>query len=204
MVLEGGHLRPSQNAYDWLGHGIYFWEDSPARAMRWATEMPTVGAPVGKPAVLGAIIDTGHCLSLIDPENASLVTNAYTDYVELCQKAGLRPLENKGPESKARFLDCSVMNLLHELREKEGHRPFDTVRGFFIEEIEAQRVFLQLDFAQQTVPQKHPFLLAHLALEHGFLDARAVVLTGLGHAPKAAQARLFHGGDVVGDKDEHG
>jgi len=21
---------------DWLGHGYYFWDDSPARAMRWA------------------------------------------------------------------------------------------------------------------------------------------------------------------------
>jgi len=133
MVLEGGHLRPSQNAYDWLGHGVYFWEDSPARAMRLATEMQTAGAPVGKPAVLGAIIDTGHCLNLIDPENASLVISAHSDYVELCRGIGVAPSQNKGPESKARFLDCSVMNLLHQLREKEGHRPFDTVRGFFIE-----------------------------------------------------------------------
>jgi ribulose-5-phosphate 4-epimerase/fuculose-1-phosphate aldolase len=39
MVLDGGMLRPSQNAYDWLGHGIYFWERSAVRAMRWAQEM---------------------------------------------------------------------------------------------------------------------------------------------------------------------
>ena len=29
-------LHPSQNPWDWLGHGFYFWEDSPARARRWA------------------------------------------------------------------------------------------------------------------------------------------------------------------------
>jgi hypothetical protein len=28
----------SENAYDWLGEGIYFWEHSPGRALRWATE----------------------------------------------------------------------------------------------------------------------------------------------------------------------
>ena len=111
---------------------LYFWEDRPAGALQWTGEVQDRTAPVGNPAVLGAIIDTGHCLNLTDPKNASLVTSAYTDCVELCQKTGLHPLENKGPESKARFLDCSVMNLLHELREKEGHRPFDTVRGFFL------------------------------------------------------------------------
>jgi hypothetical protein len=30
--------RPSQNEWDWLGHGIYFWEHAPARALRWARE----------------------------------------------------------------------------------------------------------------------------------------------------------------------
>ena len=39
MVLKGGKLKPSINAYDWLGSGIYFWERSPARALRWAEEM---------------------------------------------------------------------------------------------------------------------------------------------------------------------
>lgn len=30
--------RPSENEWDWLGHGIYFWEHSPGRALRWAEE----------------------------------------------------------------------------------------------------------------------------------------------------------------------
>jgi len=28
----------SENPWDWLGHGTYFWEDSPARALHWAEE----------------------------------------------------------------------------------------------------------------------------------------------------------------------
>lgn len=29
-------LTPSKNPYDWLGNGIYFWEDSVDRAWQWA------------------------------------------------------------------------------------------------------------------------------------------------------------------------
>ena len=37
-VLSGTltHLRTSENDYDWLGHGIYFWEGNSSRAMAWA------------------------------------------------------------------------------------------------------------------------------------------------------------------------
>lgn len=31
-------LLVSNNAYDWLGHGIYFWENSPERALEFARE----------------------------------------------------------------------------------------------------------------------------------------------------------------------
>lgn len=35
QAVIAGHarLRPSENSYDWLGHGMYFWENNPARAM---------------------------------------------------------------------------------------------------------------------------------------------------------------------------
>ena len=38
-VLNGRlTLRHSQNSYDWLGHGIYFWESSPERAYQFAEQ----------------------------------------------------------------------------------------------------------------------------------------------------------------------
>lgn len=33
---NGKHLKISTNKYDWLGHGIYFWENSPSRAKEFA------------------------------------------------------------------------------------------------------------------------------------------------------------------------
>ena len=33
-----GDWKPSENRWDWLGKGIYFWEHSPERALRWAQE----------------------------------------------------------------------------------------------------------------------------------------------------------------------
>jgi hypothetical protein len=124
MVLDGGALLPSTNAWDWLGHGIYFWEDSPARAMLWAEETSRQpGSNIKTPAILGAIIDFGHCLNLTDPDNAGMVQAAYDFHVRASAEAGVPMARNKGRESKARFLDCAVMNLLHTLNERQGLSP---------------------------------------------------------------------------------
>ena len=133
-VLEGDELKPSENAHDWLGHGIYFWESSPARALLWARQNTSkCGGSIQKPAVVGAIIRLGRCLSLIDPENTEAVRQSYLAYIAQCKVSGIPPLLNKGTDSKARFLDCTVMNLLHDMRSNQGLPAFDTVRGFFIE-----------------------------------------------------------------------
>jgi hypothetical protein len=134
MILDGGQLRPSLNPWDWLGHGIYFWERSEARALQWAREMAaTPASSIRKPAVIGAIISLGHCLDLADPDSARVVTEAHAHYQDRCQATGVAPARNKGPESKARFLDCAVINHLHHLNESLGLPAFDTVRGFFNE-----------------------------------------------------------------------
>jgi hypothetical protein len=134
MVLKGGSLNPSTNEWDWLGHGVYFWEDSAARALHWAEEMSRQpGSRVKSPAVLGAIINPGHCLNLTEPESSGLVRQAYEEHLQICRMTGTAVAENKGPESKARFLDCAVMNLLHELNQDAGLPAYDTVRGFFVE-----------------------------------------------------------------------
>jgi hypothetical protein len=49
-------LNPSQNKYDWLGNGFYFWENNYERALDFARNPP--GKRKFKlPAVLGAVID---------------------------------------------------------------------------------------------------------------------------------------------------
>ena len=40
LVLSGdASLKKSENAYDWLGGGIYFWESSPERTLNYANEL---------------------------------------------------------------------------------------------------------------------------------------------------------------------
>ena len=38
VVLQQDSLLASTNDYDWLGSGMYFWENNETRAMQWAIE----------------------------------------------------------------------------------------------------------------------------------------------------------------------
>src|SRR5262249_2886859 len=54
--------RPSINDWDGLGHGIYFWEHAPERALRWARER--YRGRRQRPAVVGAHLQLGRCFDL--------------------------------------------------------------------------------------------------------------------------------------------
>jgi hypothetical protein len=53
-------LKPSDNPWDWLGDGIYFWEYNPHRALTYAIETSDGRqknkAPIKTPFVIGAVI----------------------------------------------------------------------------------------------------------------------------------------------------
>jgi len=127
-------LQSSHNEYDWLGGGLYFWEDSHARALQWAKrEMESRSRKVTKPAVLGAVVDLGNCLNLIDAKHLELVRTAHREYLNICQISGLTPAQNKGSDLRARYLDKAVFETLHQLRKETEQEAFDTVRAFFVE-----------------------------------------------------------------------
>jgi hypothetical protein len=154
VIALDEHLKASQNAWDWLGHGIYFWEESPSRAQRWAeVESRRRGGKIKFPAVLGAIIDLGNCLNLAEAEALTQVKIAYEEYVESCRSAGIETARNSGPGLRLRYLDCAVMETLQQLRHEENKQPFDTVRGFFIEgqQLYADAGFRELDHVQICV-----------------------------------------------------
>ena len=67
-VLAGKEkLAVSENTYDWLGHGIYFWEHGPARAFEWAAQQAKrKRSKIKRPSVLGAVISLGNCFDLLD------------------------------------------------------------------------------------------------------------------------------------------
>jgi hypothetical protein len=63
-LLAGEPFKISRHAYDWLGEGVYFWENDPERGLQWACIMKARGVPIEAPAVVGAVIDPGLCLDL--------------------------------------------------------------------------------------------------------------------------------------------
>src|SRR5437879_12557892 len=95
-VLAGrSELHPSVNAYDWLGKGIYFWEHGPQRAYGWAVgRAHLAGAKVSEPAVLGARIDLGVCLDLLDTANTRLLGRAFVEFRRLLPRTRLPLLAN--------------------------------------------------------------------------------------------------------------
>lgn len=154
VVAGEDDLKPSQNAWDWLGHGIYFWEGSSARALRWAqTEARRRGSKIKTPAVLGAVIQLGKCLNLTETEALVLVKDAYQSYREFCVASGAPVLENRGDALQVRYLDCAVIEAVHQARRMEAKDPFDTVRGFFLEgkELYPRAGFRELDHVQICV-----------------------------------------------------
>jgi hypothetical protein len=127
-------LAASDNDFDWLGYGRYFWEDSPKRALEWAaTESRKRKGQIKKPAVLGAVIDLGNCLNLIDVEFIEVVSEAYLRLVAIAEDAGQVLPRNSGKDFGARRLDCAVFEALHQFRIDENLPAFDTVRAFFVE-----------------------------------------------------------------------
>lgn len=63
VVMGEDNLKASENDYDWLGHGVYFWENNQERALQWAVDnSKRKGSNIKNPAVLGAVIDLGFCL----------------------------------------------------------------------------------------------------------------------------------------------
>lgn len=133
-VVNGEDLIPSNNEWDWLGSGLYFWEDSHSRAWCWAQEeAKRPDSKIQHPAVLGAIIDLGNCLNLIDAENLGLVKEAHSAYLALCAKSKWPHAVNRGKNLRARYLDNAVFETLHKLREHQGQDSYDSVRAFFVE-----------------------------------------------------------------------
>lgn len=128
-------LESSTNDYDWLGYGVYFWEDDPDRAMEWAEKKR-----YKNPAVVGAVIELGNCLDLTIVPNLELVRQAYTDFKSLFEESGILdflPKNSPGfpgdPDLVKRHLDCAVINFLHQIRKRSGVAPFDTIRSPFSE-----------------------------------------------------------------------
>lgn len=142
-IITGGTFKKSVNAYDWLGNGVYFWENDEIRALEWAKEQANRGK-IETPAVVGAIIDLGNCLDFTERESIKLLKTGFS-LLELRSKLlGINLPTNHTANDFGDILlrerDCAVIQQIHELSRSglvEGLKPYDTVRGVFSEGKEA-------------------------------------------------------------------
>jgi hypothetical protein len=138
VVSGATGLQESRNTYDWLGHGVYFWENSPARAISFAEELRSNARnrfinKIEKPAVIGAVLDLGFCLDLLDFENLSFLKKAYTFLLDSQPDLPKNLKAGGSPDLLLRYLDCAVVEMLHGVRESTMDIPYDSVRGVFSE-----------------------------------------------------------------------
>lgn len=90
VIVNNRALNPGENSYDWLGHGIYFWENNPKRALEWAINLKERGK-IKNEAVIGAVIDLGYCLNLIEADSLNIVKQGY-EILKLSYENSNRPL----------------------------------------------------------------------------------------------------------------
>lgn len=137
-ILSGSvKFEKSANRYDWLGSGVYFWENDFLRARAWAKNMHGKSA-----AVIGAKIKLGHCFDLSNSFAKNLLRFSYEDMLIEWQKASKPPLRNEPhPKGKGnhedlilRYLDKVVIeNALVLADMQEPNVQYDTVRAPFQE-----------------------------------------------------------------------
>ena len=139
----------STKPYDWLGHGMYFWENNYDRALQWANEKKAKGK-IEQPAVIGAVLDLAYCCDLLDSRFTSLSSQYWrlmkVEYAAMGKSLPVNKDANDDPnkDKLIRFRDCAVFEFMHEyirdaikgdstIRGYSKYKLFDSVRGVFPE-----------------------------------------------------------------------
>lgn len=86
--------------------------------------------PIITPFVLGANIELGNCLNLVESNSIQILQVAYEGLKEAMTEAEKEMPQNKGNN---RALDCAVIQYIHRSNKRNETPPFDTVRCAFPE-----------------------------------------------------------------------
>ncbi len=149
LLQNLNEIKISQKPFDWLGHGLYFWENNYDRALQWANEKNARGA-IKHPAVIGAVLYLGYCCDFLDKRYIALLTKYFAIMEDRYKKSGKELPTNVDlahdphRDKIMRHLDCAAIEFMHaEIFEqlqndikKNGYsdyKIFDTVRGVFTE-----------------------------------------------------------------------
>lgn len=149
LVNNPNSIKISTKPYDWLGNGMYFWENNYTRALEWAENRYQSGS-IKHPAVVGAVIQLGYCCDLLDSKFTQIVKVYYNIMAQNYSMAGKTlPENNDAPndphkDKLIRKLDCATLEFMHstikeeylkDINEKKysDKRNFDSTRGVFVE-----------------------------------------------------------------------
>lgn len=153
LLTNPNEIKMSEEKFDWLGNGMYFWENNYERALQWANDKQKSNRKkniIKKPAVIGAVLQLNHCCDFLDSEYIMTLKHYYELMVAFYE-LGEQPLpQNKNAPSDKyedkvlRELDCSVIEFMHseiqsnakkEIQSKgyTDYKIFDSVRGLFTE-----------------------------------------------------------------------
>jgi hypothetical protein len=131
-LLSGDAFKASNNDYDWLGPGIYFWEANPLRGLEFAHEAARRHGSTAEGCVLGAVIDLGNCLDLTTSDGIRFVRDTYEEYLAAAQSSVWTVPQNSR-DGLLRRLDCAVLTRLHEKLRATRSEPIDTIKAVFVE-----------------------------------------------------------------------
>lgn len=149
LLLNPNYYKISQKPFDWLGHGLYFWENNYERALQWATEKKKRGK-IEEPAVIGAVLHLGYCCDFLDKRCIRLLAFYFNN-----MKSKYEQIKRELPKNEdlkfdrhknkiLRHRDCAAIEFMHaeifsvvtkERAEKgySDYKIFDSTRGVFVE-----------------------------------------------------------------------
>jgi hypothetical protein len=138
LISNPSYIKSSNESFDWLGHGMYFWENNPRRGLLWA-ELKMKAGKLKDPSVIGAVIELGKCLDLLDSRNIELLRHCYSLFKAESEELD-KPIPTNvnhpssiGRDKDLRYLDCAVIEYTHSFLKTKNELPFDSVRAAFIE-----------------------------------------------------------------------
>jgi len=111
-------FKASENSFDWLGNGMYFWENSRRRAELYGQELKDKRKKLKAPMVIGAVIHLGKCFDLLDSHCLEVLKANYKGMKKLYSIAGIEmpvnePAYAKDTDKLYIKLDCAVIQFMH-------------------------------------------------------------------------------------------
>src|ERR1700753_586765 len=118
LLMNPEENKISQKPFDWLGHGLYFWENNYERALEWATNKMRHGK-IKQPAVLGAVLSLGYCCDFLEKRFIDLLPYYFNLFKIATEFSGKKLPRNKDlnddihKDKLLRELDCATIEFMH-------------------------------------------------------------------------------------------